>query len=89
LNRSEPFGAYLTPEEAMAADADATDKTLGAVIAMLAGLYVEKRAIRTQLDATDDEDEIAELEWKIKMIRNEESSLHRIESGLQSRLKVG
>ena len=86
--RSEPFGSYLTPEEAMDADSSSTDRTLGAVISMLAGLYLEKRAIRQQLDATDDDDEIAELEWRIKMIRNEESSLHRIESGLQSRLKV-
>jgi hypothetical protein len=84
----EAFGAYLTPDEAMAADSASTDRTLGAVIAMLAGLYLEKRAIRVELDATDDEEEIAELEWRIKMIRNEESSLHRIESGLQSRLKV-
>ena len=82
------FGAYLTPEEAMQADAASTDRTLGAVISMLAGLYLEKRSIRQQLDATDDEDEIAELEWRIKMIRSEESSLHRIESGLQSRLKL-
>lgn len=84
----DPFGAYLTPEEAMQADSASTDRTLGAVIAMLAGLYMEKRSIRMQLDATDDDDEIAELEWRIKMIRSEESSLHRIESGLQSRLKM-
>ena len=83
------WGPYLTPEEASAADASATDKALGAVISMLAEAYLEKRKVRMQLEQTDDEDEIAELEWKLKMIRNEESSLHRIESGLQSRLKVG
>jgi hypothetical protein len=82
------FGAYLTPEESMCADASSTDRTLGAVISMLAGLYLEKRNIRMQLEATDDEEEIAELEWKLKSIRSEESSLHRIESGLQSRLKM-
>ena len=66
-----------------------TDKALGAVISMLAELYLEKRTIRMQLEDTDDEDIIGDLEWRLKMIRNEESSLHRIESGLQSRIKVG
>lgn len=82
------WGPYITPEEASAAESSATDKALGAVISMLAELYLEKRTIRKKLELTDDEEEIADLEWRIKMIRNEESSLHRIESGLQSRLKV-
>jgi hypothetical protein len=82
------WGSYLTPEEAMSADSASTDRTLGAVIAMLAELYLEKRNVRMELEQTEVEEEIAELEWRIKMIRNEESSLHRIESGLQSRLKV-
>lgn len=80
---------YTSVEEAIGCAQDQTDKALGAVIAMLAELYREKRDIRVTLEGTDDEDEIADLEWRLKMIRNEESSLHRIESGLQSRLKVG
>lgn len=83
------WGPYLTPEEASCAAVDQTDKTLGAVISMLAELYMEKRTIRMQLEDTDDEEIIGDLEWRLKMIRNEESSLHRIESGLQSRIKVG
>ena len=55
---------------------------------MLTTLYLEKRNIRLQLEATDDEDEIGEWEWKLKMLRAEESSLHKIESGLQSRLSA-
>jgi hypothetical protein len=82
------WGSYLTPEEAMSADSASTDRTLGAVIAMLAELYLEKRAIRQELEATDDDEEIGELEWRLKQIKSEESSLHRIESGLQSRLRV-
>ena len=46
------WGGYVTPEEAMAADQSSTDKTLGAVISMLAELYLEKRAIRQELDFT-------------------------------------
>lgn len=83
------WGPYLSPEEASMADAASTDKALGAVIAMLAQLYMEKRQIRMELEDTNDEEIIGDLEWRLKMIRNEESSLHRMESGLQSRLKVG
>ena len=79
---------YLTVEEAQAASHDQTDKALGAVISMLYSLYLEKRNIRLELEELEDDDEIGELEWKLKMLRNEESSLHRLESGLQSRLKV-
>ena len=82
------WGAYLTPEEAAQASTDQTDKALGAVIAMLAELYLEKRALRQELTSTEDEDTIGEIEYQLKLIRGEESSLHRIESGLQSRLKV-
>ena len=83
---------YTSVEEAIGCAQDETDKALGAVVAMLAGLYAEKRRIRLaleELDTLEDEDEVGELEWRLKMLRNEESSLHRIESGLQSRLKVG
>lgn len=82
---------YTSVEEALGCAQSETDRALGAVLAMLAGLYFEKKAIRLrlqELDADTDEDEVAELEWSLKMLRNEESSLHRLESGLQSRLKV-
>jgi hypothetical protein len=80
---------YLTVEEAQAASLDQTDKALGAVVSMLYSLYLEKRNLRAELSSTDDEDEMGEIEQELKMIRGEESSLHRIESGLQSRLRVG
>lgn len=79
---------YQTPEEAQSASIDMTDKALGAVVAML-GLYlIEKQEIRRQLERTDDEERIANLEWQLKLLRNEEGSLQRIMSGLQSRLRV-
>ena len=80
---------YRTPEEAAQASADQTDKALGAVIAMLYALYLEKRNIGLELSRTDDEEDIGDLEWRLKLLKSEESSLHRLESGLQSRLKVG
>lgn len=80
---------YTTPQEAIMAAADETDKALGAVIAMLGALYFEMRDVRYQIaDAVDDE-EIAGLEYHMKNLRREEASLHRIMSGLQSRLKAG
>lgn len=82
---------YTSVEEAIGCAQSETDRALGAVLALLAGLYMEKKNIRLrleELDADSDEDEVSELEWRLKMLRNEESSLHRIESGLQSRLKV-
>lgn len=85
---SELLG-YQTPEEAAQASADQTDKALGAVISMLYALYQEKRNLGLLLSRTDDEEEIGDIEWRLKHLRSEESSLHRLESGLQSRLKVG
>jgi hypothetical protein len=80
---------YLSVEDAQAASLDQTDKALGCVISMLYSLYLEKRNLRLELEQEQDEEMIGEMEWKLKMLRNEESSLHRLESGLQSRLKVG
>jgi hypothetical protein len=82
------WGPYISPEEASTAATGETDKALGSVLSMLIELFLEKQAIRRVLDCTEDEDDIAGYEYKLKLIRGEESSLHRIESGLQSRLKV-
>ena len=62
---------------------DETDKALGAVISFLLSLYQDKRVLRTLINSSDDEGEIGELECEMKLLRSEESSLHRIESGLQ------
>ena len=81
---------YMTPEEAAQASVDQTDKALGAVIAMLYQNLIERRNLRHELEETPSDDEllIGDLEWRMKLLRQEESSLHRLESGLQSRLKV-
>lgn len=86
---SNPMGPYLTPTEAARASVDETDKALGAVVSFLYALYQEKRKLRYMIQSTEDDEEIGEMEYELKMIRGEESSLHRLESGLQSRLKVG
>lgn len=86
---TEGLSAYLTPEDSAAASIDQSDKALGWAIGELTQLYLEKRNLRFKIMATDDEEELGDLEFEMKLIRSEESSLHRIESGLQSRLKVG
>jgi len=86
---TDDISCYLSPEESAAASIDGTDKALGWVIGQLTQSYLVARNLRMKLTATNDEDEIGELEWQLKLLRQEESSLHRIESGLQSRLKVG
>jgi len=79
---------YLDPEEAAYASQDQTDKALGYVLGQLQGLLLKKQTIHKQLEDTDSEDEMEALEWQLKLLRDEERSLHRIESGLQSRLRV-
>jgi len=86
---TDDISCYLTPEESAAASIDGTDKALGWVIGQLTLSYLKARNLREQLVQTNDDDKIGELEWQLKLIRQEESSLHRIESGLQSRLKLG
>lgn len=82
------MGPYLSPLEATQASADETDKALGAVVSMLYLLYQEKRQLRLQINLELNDQEIGDLEYEMKMIRAEESALHRIESGLQSRLSA-
>ena len=79
---------YQSPEEGAQASSDMTDKALGAVIAMLTQYLYDKQALRAQLDETDDAGVIALLEGELKLIRNEEQSLQKILSGLQSRLSA-
>lgn len=79
---------YMSVEEAQEAATGQTDRALGAVIAMLYQLYMEKRALRIQLETEMDEEIASTIEWRLKHLKQEESSLHRIESGLQSRLRV-
>lgn len=79
---------YLSPEEAAYAAADATDKALGAVIAKLALLFLEKEKLHEEIEACEDDDEIVLLEEKLKLLRDRERSLRYIESGLQSRLRA-
>lgn len=84
----EGLDAYLTPEDSASASIDQSDKALGWAIGELTQLYLEKRNLRFKIMATDDEEELGDLEFELKLLRSEESSLHRIESGLQSRLKI-
>lgn len=80
---------YQSPEEAATAAQGETDAALGYVIAQLSWYLDEKVRIRQELSLTEEEDRIGELEWELKLLRNEEQSLAKIGSMLQSRLKVG
>ena len=79
---------YRSPQEGAAASQDQTDKALGAVIAMLAQKYWEMETTRQALIREQDPDLIGDLEWTLKMLRQGESSLQRLMSGMQSRLKI-
>lgn len=80
---------YRTPEEGAAADTSTTDRWLGAILGKLYQQLQAKELVSLKLLRTDDEDEIDQLEYELKLIRSIESSLHRLESGLQSRLSAG
>ena len=80
---------YMTPEEGAAADAGMTDRSLGATLAMMRILLAEKATLaRRKWEDGVDAEELAYIKERMKDIRDEESSLHRIASGFQSRLKV-
>jgi hypothetical protein len=82
------IAGYRSPQEGAAASASETEKGLGAVIAMLAQKYWEMETVRRSLMEEDDPDIIGEYEWQLKLLRQGESSLQRIMSGMQSRLKI-
>jgi len=80
---------YMSPEEGASADASMTDRSLGAVLAMLNLLLMEKSKLQMRKwDEDVDEEELAFIKERVKDIASQESSLHRIESGFQSRLRV-
>jgi hypothetical protein len=79
---------YLSPEDSDALATDDAAKKLNNIVSLLVEYFLEKRNLRKELELTNDEEKAEELEWKLKMLRAEESSLHRIESGLQSLLKI-
>ena len=80
---------YMTPEDGATADANMTDRSLGATLAMMRILLAEKAQLaRQKWDEDVTEEQLAYIKERMKDIKDEESSLHRIASGFQSRLKV-
>ena len=79
---------YMSIKEATEASADETDKALGATVAILRQLAMEKAMLHSEKWGIEDEERISAIDERLKEIKSEESSWHRIESGLQSRLKV-
>ncbi len=79
---------YLDPQEAAQADAYQTMTELQVTVAALNVLYMQKAKLHEELRNADDEGAVEVIEWQLKLLREEERSLHRIESGLQSILKV-
>lgn len=82
-----PF--YSSPHEAQSAAQGETDAALAWVVYKLQDYLNQKVEIREQLEMSNDEETVGDLEWKLKLIRNEEASLQKIGSMLQSRLRVG
>ena len=78
---------YLSPEEAAQADAFSTLQELQRVIAHCNLLLVQKGQLHTELEDADEEQTEA-IEWRLKQLKSEETSLHRIGSMLQSVLRV-
>ena len=79
---------YLDPQEAAQADAYQTMTELQRTVAALNILYMRKAKLHEELRNADDEGVMEVTEWQLKLLREEERSLHRILSGLQSILKV-
>lgn len=80
---------YQSPEEACSASQDETDKALGWVIHNLGVYLLMKQKNREDIgDAMDDDELVKELEWARRLLKDEESSLQKIGSMLQSRLRV-
>lgn len=79
---------YMSAEDFEKMANDSTDKTLEYVVSLLYLYLLKKRNLRVQLESEVDEDVIGEIEWRLKLLRDEEKSLHRLESGLQSRLSA-
>ena len=79
---------YLDPQEAAQADAYQTMTELQRTVAALNILYMRKAKLHEELRNADDEGVMEVTEWQLKLLREEERSLHRILSGLQSVLKV-
>lgn len=82
---------WLTPEEFQLMANDATDKSLEYINAKLYENLYQQMLLHTEMeqyDPEEDEEVVAELALEIKTLRQQESSLHRLQSGLQSRLKL-
>lgn len=81
--------AYLTPQEFLELMNSNTTGALEYVIHLLYIKYLEMVNLQLEINAEMDDDVIGGLEYEMKAKRREETSLHRLESGIQSRLKAG
>lgn len=83
------FDPYaLTPLEWAEMDAAQLDRSLGWVLGDLTRLMLQLRNLRIRLLAEVDDEVMSDLKYELQLLRQEESSLHHLESGLQSRLRA-
>jgi hypothetical protein len=81
--------AWLSPEEFSLLANDTADKALEYINAKCYENLYQQMNLHLEMDGMEDEDILADAEDELKTLRQQESSLHRIQSGLQSRLKLG
>jgi hypothetical protein len=80
---------YLSPSEFRQMMEYNTAGALDYVLNVLHTLSLQMITLQLQIDQEEDEDVIGEWELKMKALRRQETSFHRLLSGIQSRLKVG
>ena len=83
------FNPYeLSPQEWAEMDRYQVETALGWVGGDCARVLMAMRNLRITIFKSDDDDERAEAEYRWKMLKTEESSLHRLAGILQSRAKL-
>lgn len=80
---------YLTPQEFIEMMSANTAGALDYIINLLYIKLLEMVNLQLEINEEMDEERVGELEYQMKAKRREETSLHRLESGIQSRLKAG
>lgn len=80
---------WLSPSEFQELASDRTDKALEYINSKIYEIMYAQMLKRMEIDEEMDEEIIGELEWQLKGLRQQESTLVRLQSGLQSRLRVG
>jgi hypothetical protein len=79
---------YRSREEAESATVAEDSRELHLISYDLGCIFEEKRLLYTMIEMTEDDDDLAELRWKLKAQKDLEQSLQRRASICQSLLKI-